>query len=110
MDVRIRLTLRVVEEQSASSELNLMETSRLLGLSKAHLLRLFHREIGKTFRRHLRDVRMSRAVDLVKQSTHSIKQIALECGYSDVSNFYRDFKTVHGDTPREVRLKELAGL
>lgn len=53
---------------------------------------------------------MIRAAELVKQNAPSIKQIALDCGYTDVSNFYRDFKAVHGITPREVRLKELTAL
>jgi AraC-like DNA-binding protein len=110
VDPRIRITLRIVEERQASIQLNLTETSRMLGLSEPHLLRLFHREVGKTFRRYLRDVRMVRAAELVKQNTRSIKRIALECGYSDVSNFYRDFKGIHGITPREVRLRALAAL
>lgn len=53
---------------------------------------------------------MIRAAELVKQNTHSIKQIALECGYSDISNFYRDFKSIHRITPREVRLREFTAL
>jgi AraC-like DNA-binding protein len=110
VDPRIRVTLRIIEERKTSIQLSLTETSSLLGLSEAHLLRLFHREVGKTFRRHLRDVRMIRAAALVKQNSQPIKQIALECGYSDVSNFYRDFRTVHAITPREVRLREMTTL
>jgi AraC-like DNA-binding protein len=110
VDPRIGITLRIVEERKASIQLSLEDTSRILGLSEAHLHRLFHREVGKTFRRHLRDVRMLRAAELVKQSALSIKQIALDCGYSDVSNFYHDFKGIHGVTPRELRLKELTML
>ncbi len=110
MDPRIRVTLRIIEERNASVRLNLTETSTLLGLSEAHLLRLFHREVGKTFRKHLRDVRMIRAAELVKHTSRPIKQIALECGYDDLSNFYRDFRTVHATTPREVRLREMTTL
>lgn len=108
MDPRIRIILRVVEEYKASIQLNLTETSRMLGLSETYLSRLFHREVGKTFREYLRGVRMMRAAELVKQSARPIKQIALECGYSDVSNFYRDFRSSHATTPREVRFRELA--
>ena len=104
MDPRIRIALRIVEESKASIQLSLTETSSMLGLSEAHLHRLFHREVGKTFRQHLRVVRMIRAAELVKQNALSIKQIALDCGYSDVSNFYRDFKSIHRITPRELRL------
>jgi AraC-like DNA-binding protein len=110
VDPRIRITLRIVEERKASIRLSLVETSKMLGLSEAHLLRLFRREVGKTFRRHLRDVRMIRAAELLKQNALSIKQIALDCGYSDISNFYHDFKSIHGITPREFRLRELTAL
>jgi len=110
MDPRIQIALNIVEEAKASIQLNLAETSRTLGISEAHLLRLFHREVGKTFRQHLRDARMVRAADLVRITALSIKQIAIDCGYSDVSNFYHDFTDIHGITPREVRLKELKAL
>ena len=107
MDPRIQIALKIVEEGKASIRMSLTETSRILGLSETHLLRLFHRDVGKTFRRYLRDMRMFRAAEMVRQSTLSIKQIALDCGYSDVSNFYRDFKGVNGITPRQVRFREL---
>ena len=111
MDPRIRITLRIIQERKASSHLTLAETSRTLGLSEAHLLRLFHREVGQSFRRHLPEVRMIRAAaELVQQNSRSIKQIAFECGYNDVSNFYRDFRNVHAITPREARLRALVEL
>jgi AraC-like DNA-binding protein len=53
---------------------------------------------------------MIRAATLVKQNSYSIKQIALECGYSDLSNFYRDFRGVHAMTPRAARLRALREL
>lgn len=108
MDPRISITLNIIEERQASIQLSLGDTCRTLGLSEAHMLRLFHREVGKTFRRHLRDVRMIRAAELVKQDAQPIKLIAIECGYNDICNFYRDFKAVHGTTPRDMRLRELA--
>ena len=61
VDARIQIALKIIEEGKASIQLSLAETSRTLGLSEEHLYRLFHREIGKTFRRHLRDARMVRA-------------------------------------------------
>lgn len=104
------MSLRILAEGNASIKLSLADTSRTLGLSEAHMLRLFHREVGKTFRRHLREMRMVRAAELVKINSVSIKQIAVDCGYSDVSNFYHDFKNIHGTTPREARLEALAAL
>jgi AraC-like DNA-binding protein len=46
---------------------------------------------------------MSKAAELLKDYARPIKDIALKCGYSDVSNFYRDFKNFHAVTPKELR-------
>jgi AraC-like DNA-binding protein len=104
------VTLRVIHEHKTLVQFDLAETSGMLGLSEAYLLRLFHREVGTTFRTQLRDERMCRALQLLKQHSRSIKQIASDCGYSDLSNFYRDFKRVYAITPRELRLRELTAL
>jgi AraC-like DNA-binding protein len=108
VDPRIGITLKIIDEQKSSIQFSLTQTSLTLGLSEAYLLRLFHQEVGKTFRRHLRDERMLRAADLVQTNTRSIKQIALDCGYTDVCNFYRDFRTVHEITPRQLRLGKMS--
>lgn len=79
----------------------------MLGLSETYLLRIFHREVGQTFRSYLLSIRMIRAADLVKHIARPLKQIAFECGYSDISNFYRDFRKVHGTTPGRLRDDEL---
>jgi len=104
------VTLKLIREHKTPAQFGLAETSSMMGLSEAYLLRLFRREVGTTFRTHLRDERMHRAVQLLKQNSRSIKQIAFECGYNDISNFYRDFKRVYAITPRELRLRELTAL
>ena len=110
MDPRVKLTLRIIDEHDASTAFGLAETSRLMGLSEAHLMRLFHRDVGKTFRQHLLEVRMSRAAQMLKQPSLPIKHVASTCGYNDVSNFYRDFKRVYGVTPRELRFVTLTDI
>jgi AraC-like DNA-binding protein len=107
LDPRIQITLKVIAEHKGSMQGGLSDISRLLGLSETYLLRLFHREVKQTFREYLREVRMIRAAELIKYSPLAIKQIAVECGYSDISNFYRDFKIVHAITPKMFRFREL---
>jgi len=110
MDPRVRLLLKLISEHNLSEPFDSTEPSKWLGLSEPYLLRLFHRELGKTVRRVLMDVRISKAAQLLKASATPIKQVASECGYSDISNFYRDFKIVHGITPKEFRLTMLANI
>lgn len=103
MDVRIRLLLRIIEERAGVLEMSPGQMGCLLGLGEARLLRLFNAETGKTLRTHLRDVRMAQAAALLKDYVLPIKTIASRIGYSAVSNFYRDFKLVHGTSPVQLR-------
>jgi AraC-like DNA-binding protein len=107
VDSRIKLILGIIENQKGSKQLRSKEAGDLLGLSEEYFLRLFHREVRTTFRRYLREIRMIRAAHRLKDHTLSIKEIAVDSGYSEISNFYRDFKQVHQMNPREVRLKDM---
>jgi AraC-like DNA-binding protein len=107
MDPRIRIILRIMAEQKRTRQISSGEAGTLLGLSEAYFLRLFHLQAGATFGQCSLEVRMARAAELVKDPTLAIKRIALDAGYNDVSNFYRDFKQVHGMNPRQLRVRHL---
>ena len=47
--------------------------------------------------------RLDLAVDLIRNSFLSIKQVMAEVGWSDPSHFCRDFKRRFGVTPRALR-------
>jgi len=107
MDPRIRILLRIVDESRGTLRVTPKEISSLLGIGEARLLRLFNQEVGKTLRQHLLDVRMARAAQLLQNVAPPIKAVASDCGYTEVSNFYRDFKRVHGMSPMQMRLKHM---
>lgn len=107
MDARIQIILRILEEQKGYGHLASGEACKLLGLSEAYFLRLFHREVRTPFRRYLRKATMIRAAELLKDPTVSIKKISFDSGYNDVSNFYRDFKQVLGINPGQVRTRHV---
>jgi AraC-like DNA-binding protein len=107
LDARVRVFLRIIEEQPGSCGLALKTTSKLLGLSQARLRLIFKLEIGKTLSQYLRGAKMAAAAGLVRRHALPIKAIAQQCGYDDVSNFYRDFKREHGMTPQQLRARHL---
>jgi len=108
VDARIRILLRMIDECGGTLELTWNEIGRLLGLGEARVRRLFRREVGKAVQRHLLEVRMARAAQLLRNAAAPIKTIATDCGYTAVSNFYRDFKRVHGISPRQMRLSQMS--
>jgi AraC-like DNA-binding protein len=107
VDARIRILLKIIEERGGMLPISSKQVGSLLGLGQARVLRLFSAEVGKTFRRHLLEVRMARAAALLKDGPLPIKTIAFNCGYSVVSNFYRDFKNVYGTSPMQMRLMQM---
>ncbi len=50
---------------------------------------------------------MTWAAQLVEHYNLPIKEVADQCGYDDVSNFYRDFRKVHEMTPQDLRARQL---
>ena len=108
MDVRIRLVLRIIDERAGALDISSRQLGELLGLSEARLLRLFSSEVGKAFRSHLREVRMTQAAEMLTNYAVPIKSIAARYGYTEVSNFHRDFKIVHGTSPMRMRLLKMS--
>jgi AraC-like DNA-binding protein len=107
MDTRIRILLRIIDERGGMLQMNSRQIGSLLGLGEARILRLFSTEVGKTLRRHSLEVRMARAAELLKDRLLPIKTIASDCGYNEVSNFYRDFKSVYKTSPKQMRLMQM---
>lgn len=102
------MLLRIITESTiVDLRPPLSSTSQMLGLSESHLRRLFKREVGVALQGYLRTAKMSRAARLASDHKLSIKQIALQSGYADISNFYRDSKRVHALTPRQFRAHQL---
>ena len=83
MDPRIRILLKIIDEHGGTLHISSKQISALLGIGESRLLRLFNREVGKTFRQHLLGVRMARAAQLLQNVVPPIKAVASDCGYSE---------------------------
>lgn len=62
---------------------------------------LLHNELGKTFSQLLLELRMERAVLLLRGTCLPIEEIANMLGYSNSSNFYRAFRDYYKQSPRQ---------
>jgi AraC-like DNA-binding protein len=65
--------------------------------------RLVRQATGLSAKEYQIDVRIKRARNLLLYSSRSITEIAMECGYSDVFFFSRQFKRKTGTLPRDYR-------
>lgn len=102
-DWRVRSGLQRVAIESGSSALSLKDIARQLRVSAARLGLLFRRSTGLSFRRYARALRIRRAAELIQEPGRTIVDVAQSLGYSDASNFVRDFRNALGSTPRDFR-------
>jgi LacI family transcriptional regulator len=59
----------------------------------------FRETLGRTPYEEITRQRMRKAQRLLSQSSLSISEIAIRCGYKEVSHFYSRFKALHDNTP-----------
>ncbi|AQV96634.1 AraC family transcriptional regulator [Cupriavidus necator] len=69
-------------------------------------LRLIKRHTGKTPHRYIFDVRMEVARNMLTNGTESVTEVALTCGFSNMSHFSTAFKRQWGLTPSDVHRKK----
>jgi AraC-like DNA-binding protein len=77
---------------------HLEDLATLAGLSRFHLLRVFHRETGLPPHEYLTQLRIERAKHLLASGV-AISNVAVAVGFSDQSHLTRRFKGLVGVTP-----------
>jgi AraC family transcriptional regulator len=99
---RITRVVRMIdEESSAPRDLNTL--AKIARLSPYHFLRTFEALTGTTPHQYLLGVRLRRAAVRLRKEKGNITEIALGCGFGDISNFNRAFRREFGVSPRDYR-------
>ncbi len=83
--------------------INLSDVAQAAGYTPAYLTSLAQNHTGKTVKNWITERRMAQARQMLKDTAHSIKQIAEESGYADPGYFTRQFRKLHGMTPKAWR-------
>ena len=79
---------------------------RDVGISHAHLLRLFKNEYGDTLIGYVTKKRIEYACELLETTDLSVRTVAFSCGFSDAIHFMKTFKKSVGVTALKYRNKK----
>jgi AraC family transcriptional regulator len=90
-------------DNQCEREIALSDAAALCGLSVFHFLRVFTRVAGVTPHQYLMRARLRRAARLLAGSSRAVTQIALDCGFEDLSNFTKAFRRASGRSPAAFR-------
>ncbi|KRE64542.1 response regulator [Paenibacillus sp. Soil750] len=88
---------------------SLQDAAEYVNLSPNYLSRVFSQETGQTFIEFLTQVRIRKAMDLLKSTSAKSYEIAFLVGYNDPHYFSNLFKRLTGMTPKEFRKNGTAG-
>jgi AraC-like DNA-binding protein len=90
-------------DQNYHRPLRLAEAARLAHMSEGAFSRFFRAHMGKTFPAFVNDLRIGRACRLLAETELPITEIALSCGYRNLSNFNRQFLHCKHLSPSDFR-------
>lgn len=106
-DESLRRILRLIEENFGDPDLTLSAVAAAVGYHEKYLSHRFRQYTGVGFNRYLKDLRIKNAVFLLDNGVHSVKNVALLCGFGDPLYFSRVFREEIGLSPSDyLRQKE----
>ena len=95
-------------EREFATDMELDAVAHRLATSRRQLQRAFA-EAGKTsFRTHLAEVRMRKALELLQEGSLPVRDVATSVGYRQAAQFAKTFRRHHGRPPSSVRREALA--
>jgi len=79
------------------------ELARVVNLSPYHFSRQFKSQFGVAPYAFVTNRRVAKAQEMLRNTSVPLKNVALDCGYSDQSHFCRAFRKTLGVTPAQYR-------
>ncbi|RZM30047.1 MAG: AraC family transcriptional regulator [Pedobacter sp.] len=83
--------------------ITLSEVAKIAHMPEASFSRFIKKRTGYTFIDSLNEIRLGHVSRMLIDTTQSVAEIAFKCGFNNMANFNRTFKSKKGCTPVEFR-------
>ncbi len=93
-------------EENYMKKITLKDLADTAGCSSQYICRFFKKLSGDTPIQYLVTFRVHKAAALLTETTKTVLEICLDCGFENISYFIRTFSRIMGDTPGQYRKKE----
>lgn len=97
---------QLIDSKFEDPDFSLDFLADMIGISTAHMCRIYKQYTGNTINDIIAEKRMDQARRLLTDTNMSVGEIAEKVGYINPSYFYRVFKKANGVTPNEYRKKK----
>ena len=98
-----KITVDAYIDLNFKEDISLNNISNALNMSSFYFSKIFKSEYSQNFIDYLTEYKMNKAVELLKNTTLSVKEIGTICGYIDSNYFTKVFKRVMNCTPSAFR-------
>lgn len=85
------------------AELSLKKISEVFSISESYFSYLFKAETGRNFSDYLEELRMQKALQLIRETDTPLSELYAHLGYNNPNSFRRAFKKVYGSSPKAFR-------
>ena len=102
---RLRGILLYVEE-NYMEDLSMEGVAERFHFSRTYFTRFFKNYTGMTFKEYLTRYRLEKARELLIETSLTMTEIAMRCGFSDSRRFIISYKKYYGTTPYQYRLAQ----
>ena len=90
-------------EMNYSRKMTISELARSIGLDRSYLGSIFKEQLSTSLQNYLKNYRMDKACELMKNETLSIGDISRSVGYDDPLLYSKLIRKCKGVSPREYR-------
>lgn len=96
----------IMQEQRPhlNSKLKIADLAELLSIPSHHLSQTINQVAGQNFFEFINRHRVGSAIELIELDDRSMTAVAFDAGFNSQSAFYRQFKKITGQTPRQFQL------
>lgn len=99
---KLRSVLTFIKEHYNES-IKIHEMAEICGYSDSHFMYFFRNYTGVTALNYLNQYRLEQAAKKLQTTNMPVSQIAMECGWDNISYFNRMFHKMYGVTPGKYR-------
>ena len=90
-------------ETNYNRDCSLEKMSKDTAFSYSYLSRYFKKIVGISYNNYVNKYRINNACYILENSSCSVLQCALDCGYTSLRSFNRNFKAIVGESPNKYR-------
>jgi len=98
--------ISIIEQHISDPIFDTITLARECNISRMHLHRKLKTLLSLSPGELIRNIRLYRAADLIKENYGAVSEIAHQVGFRNVSHFAKRFKELFGETPSNFKHKK----